>query len=407
MLEELPEEVFMQVLSDLLREDRLSVSITCKDLLKKVEVFCQRKWKEIGANADETWETRLRDTSLINANVPPELLPHRHLLSKAYQTPLFTFLGDPGEFFASIAVSKDGNHLMRASFSESGGLFEVFDLTLRKCIQKNSFTSNQDIRWISLLDCGRYAVVSDVENLCVYTIQGELLHTVSPQNGLGGRVRAIASSTNKLFLNYYEDGDAIACLDLVTGAVENRVISWARGRHAERFQMQVLGTMLILIRASIVGGHGRLAHDHEEGMFIFDLKDFSQKCCLRGKYDYFYVDCEHSNIVVVKPGKITDVFHLSRDGHLNQTGSFNLFSGRDILMVSQSRIYTCNVERSRGADSSKIEVFNTRNGKLLHAIKLSGFALCAITNGRELYIHFHLARGDGRPPIIRAYPLPE
>ena len=123
MLEELPEEVFMQVLSDLLREDRLSVAITCKDLLKKVEVFCQRKWKEIGANADETWETRLRDTSLINANVPPELLPHRYLLSKAYQTPLFT-LGDPGEDFRSIKVSKDGNHLMRASFSESGGLFK-------------------------------------------------------------------------------------------------------------------------------------------------------------------------------------------------------------------------------------------------------------------------------------------
>ena len=58
------------------------------------------------------------------------------------------------------------------------------------------------IYWISLLDCGRYALVSDVENLCVYTIQGELLHTVSPQNGLGGRVKAIASSTNKLFLTY-------------------------------------------------------------------------------------------------------------------------------------------------------------------------------------------------------------
>ena len=128
----------------------------------------------------------------------------------------------------------------------------------------------------------------------------------------------------------------------MTGAVENRVISWARGRHAQRFQMKVLGTMLIVIRASIVGGHGRLAHDHEEGMFIFDLKDFSQKYCLRGKYDYFYVDCEHSNIVVVKPGNITDVFHLSRDGHLNQTGSFNsILGGRKvILLVSQSRIYT-------------------------------------------------------------------
>jgi hypothetical protein len=53
-------------------------------LLIKEEAFCQRKWKAISASADETWEARLYDKTSLIENVPPELLPHHYLLSKAY-----------------------------------------------------------------------------------------------------------------------------------------------------------------------------------------------------------------------------------------------------------------------------------------------------------------------------------
>jgi hypothetical protein len=54
------------------------------NLLIKEEAFCQRQRKAISASADETWDSRLYDTMSLIENVPPELLPHHYLLSKAY-----------------------------------------------------------------------------------------------------------------------------------------------------------------------------------------------------------------------------------------------------------------------------------------------------------------------------------
>lgn len=75
ILLEIPEEVLMQILSLQAHKDRLSVAITCSDILKKVEVFCQRTLGELKKRADETWEARIQTS--IQTAIPPELLPRR------------------------------------------------------------------------------------------------------------------------------------------------------------------------------------------------------------------------------------------------------------------------------------------------------------------------------------------
>lgn len=77
------------------------------------------------------------------------------------------------------------------------------------------------------------------------------------------------------------------------------------------------------------------------------------------------------------------------------------------LLVSQSRLYT----RTYETVSPEFKVYDTRNGELLHTIKLPKGRSSAATNGRELYFHFLsplIACGEGDPPpFIRAYPLPK
>ena len=109
----------------------------------------------------------------------------------------------------------------------------------------------------------------------------------------------------------------------------------------------------------------------------------------------------------MKRGHFIDVFILESDGHLDQTGSFNLFSRKHnpLLMLSQSRIDVGIYEYKRRTDLETItKFFNTRNGELLHTITLPRVILDVATNGRELY--FLSGRGDDVPPI-EAYPLPE
>lgn len=80
-----------------------------------------------------------------------------------------------------------------------------------------------------------------------------------------------------------------------------------------------------------------------------------------------------------------------------------------MLMVAQSRIYTQGRELEAG--SAKVQVFNTRDGKLLYTIKLPRGPSSALTNGRELFLCFGKYMvptflRDEVPPI-RAYRLPE
>jgi hypothetical protein len=106
----------------------------------------------------------------------------------------------------------------------------------------------------------------------------------------------------------------------------------------------------------------------------------------------------------VKRGHFIDVFILESDGHVDQTGSFNLFSRKHnpLVMLSQSRIDVGIYEYKRRTDSTIIKLFNTRNGELLHTIALPRVVLDVATNGRELY--FLSGRGDDGPPV-KFYPL--
>ena len=253
----------LQILSFLLTRGS---PVGTNNLLIKEEAFCQRKWKAIGASADETWEARLYDTTSLIENVPPELLPHHYLLSNTY-----IIWVNPKKGRYTMKLSKHGNQLVSASSSEHSDsnmhFQEVWDLTLRKCIQKGSFESNREILGSStwgLLDCGRYVLVSDWQSLRMCTIQGELLHTLSPQRGHRGRA---SISANKLFLPCDDDDrDSIANLDLVTGAVENRVVSWASGAWARHLLMKMFGNLLVVLRAHIVEKDGRLIRHHEQGL---------------------------------------------------------------------------------------------------------------------------------------------
>lgn len=89
----------------------------------------------------------------------------------------------------------------------------------------------------------------------------------------------------------------------------------------------------------------------------------------------------------MKRGHFIDVFILESDGHVDQTGSFNLFSRKHnpLVMLSQSRIDVGIYEYKRRTDSTIIKLFNTRNGELLHTIALPRVVLDVATNGRELY----------------------
>lgn len=49
-------------------KDRLAVAVTCGNLLKKVETFSERKWKEIRPMADASWEERIHDRSSIETD---------------------------------------------------------------------------------------------------------------------------------------------------------------------------------------------------------------------------------------------------------------------------------------------------------------------------------------------------
>lgn len=86
-------------------------------------------------------------------------------------------MGEPKEARYTMKLSKHGNQLVSASSSEHSDsnmhFQEVWDLTLRKCIQKGSFESNREILGSStwgLLDCGRYVLVSDWQSLRMCTI---------------------------------------------------------------------------------------------------------------------------------------------------------------------------------------------------------------------------------------------
>jgi hypothetical protein len=148
---------------------------------------------------------------------------------------------------------------------------------------------------VVLLDCGRNVLVSDWQSLGMRTIQGELLHTPSPQRGH----RGLASSANKFFLRWDDDDrDSITNLDLVTGAVENRVVSLASGAWTRYLLMKMFGNLLVVLRAHIVDKDGRLIRHHEQGLYAFDLNDFS-KGRRKKTYisftertsDYFRADC--------------------------------------------------------------------------------------------------------------------
>lgn len=80
------------------------------------------------------------------------------------------------------------------------------------------------------------------------------------------------SQTGKVF----ECAPLIANLDLVTDAVENRVVSWASGAWARHLLMKVFGNLLVVLPAHIVYNGGRLTRHHEQGLYAFDLNDFSQ-----------------------------------------------------------------------------------------------------------------------------------
>ena len=139
MFAELPGDVLSLILLYLVHKDRLSVALTCKDSLKKVESFSEQKWRELLPKADTTWEARIRDESRIETENPkPLVLPHRYLLWKAHRTHLYSLdapgENDQAEKMLSLDILPDGSLMACQSGQGSHDVSLKWDLSTRQLI---------------------------------------------------------------------------------------------------------------------------------------------------------------------------------------------------------------------------------------------------------------------------------
>lgn len=400
MILELPEDAMSIIMTFQAHKDRISLATTCSDLLKAVEAFSERTVENIGANADESFETRIADQSSIVTDMPkPVHLPHRYLLWSALRTHLYT-LGDSRRTHVCL-----GLHTLPAGLISSGGdnMIHLWDLSTKQSVEIFDGSSLVEEHG-ELLVCGEQVISSFGADIRVFSQGGDPIYTVDAPEGFD-YIHSMALSQQKVFFTYVYDEDSIWELDLVTRRVRKRV-TWEGGDMADAFDFMVCDNMLIVLYAYVYDDHGERAN-HRDGIYVFDLDDFSQKHVFHGDYHSIAKAGDASSTVVAARDCHIDVFTL-KDGCLlrHLTFSRSAISVQrhyiDILLVYQSRAYVQNGERA----NKRIQVYNILSGELVRTFDSSAAVIAASTNGRELFFGYNTyTNGGDRGPTIRAFRL--
>lgn len=179
------------------------------------------------------------------------------------------------------------------------------------------------------------------------------------------------------------------------------------GFSGDRFNMLVSGNMLLVNRGNVEDIDNEDVpppNADADGIYVFDLENFSRKQFVRGDFETFAKGSDDPSTIVATRGLSLDVFKLS-GGCLTRTVTVARWRDRVlyanvILLVFQSRVYVRDTFRNR------IKVYSTLNRELLRTIDPPAFIFKASTIGRELFLGFGTlyAEGDGLPSV-RAYCL--
>lgn len=412
IMSELPESTFSHIISFQAQMDRLSLATTCSDSLKQVEAFSKRAVEQIGKNADDMWEARIRDPSSIKTEIPHELLelPHRYLLSKAYQTHLYTLSNVP-DHLQNNASSDSERHVVvsvgrdpSSTSTTSIPLLQVWDLSTKKCIGR--FTApvgeHEDVE---VLVCGDLIICDGVnmaENMRIYTLDGALIRELGYE-----QMRQAFVYQTKIYYAMREMDD-IWSLDPATGDIRH-VFSFPAGGYYTRYiDFVVYRDMLVILRFGVIDNDWDTFNDDLNGIYVVDLNDFSQKQFFPGRYKSFVrASDEDSVLAAIRNDKSIDLL-LIKDARVSSSTAFtSLHKIDDIFFFSQSQGFiVCRV-------GSRINVYRTVNGELLQSINDALAYVCnvSITNGQELFLTFD-TRAGGMDPAhlavlsVGAYCLP-
>jgi len=183
------------------------------------------------------------------------------------------------------------------------------------------------------------------------------------------------------------------------------VVFWNEGEHAAKLDLLVCDNVLLVLRAEVFGKYYSPT-GHRDGIYVFDLEDFTQKHFLEGDYHSIAKASDGSGTVLAARGRYIDVLVLE-DGRLSRTSYFHRQHrpiernrARDILLLFQSLAY---VHHGR---NNTIEVYNILTGELVRAFDPSAAVTWASTNGRELFLGVSAERhGGDYGPTIRAFLL--
>lgn len=404
MFSELPEEVLCHIMSFQAHKDRFPLAAVCSYLRNGVEAFSKRKLEEIKAKADATWEERVHDYTFIETDrTEPVELPHRYLLSKSYQTYLYT-LGDPGEqfFTKGVHVLPGGERLVTRVTDGSNWFCDTWDLPTRRCIKRFHIASGPAARVHGILQCGDKIVSAVDESVLVCNDDREIVHQVNaPHPPRTFKLHAVYRQ--KVLFTYVGDNNSISCLDLATGSIHSGVITWEERLSVRSFGLLVSGDMLLVHCQSDAEDRDNKSRN-VDGIYVFDLQDYSQKHFFPGGYHSLAVASDEPIIIAAARNYCIDIFEL-RDEKVSRTKTFNrsegnvLMASNDILLLTRSRVYV------RG--KWKVQVYSILNGELLHTFDLPASVTQASTNGRELFFGLGHSKYWKDRPCVQAHTFQE
>ena len=192
----------------------------------------------------------------------------------------------------------------------------------------------------------------------------------------------VAVNEKKFFFTYYGGEEMVSILDLVTGDVQQREVSWSKETNLDEsidFQFVVCDNALLVL-------------EKDTGIHVFDLSDFSLSQLLEGDYKSIVKANDDPSTLVAATEHAINVLALE-NGMLSC--HFLIWS----MLVHRSLAY---IVRTR-----TIQVYSILNGKLVHTYHSSGVPITrtATTNGCELFVGFFVS--DERDlSCIHAYSLP-
>ena len=105
-----------------------------------------------------------------------------------------------------------------------------------------------------------------------------------------------------MFTHKGDYDDSISQIDIVTGTVQERVVTFDKGE-AQDFELVVWKNVLLVVRGDVWNGdvwneNYEEPVDHMDGIYAFDLHDFSQKHFLQGSYQSITKGSDGSDTVV-------------------------------------------------------------------------------------------------------------